>query len=471
MTERNARPGGNLVALGLVQAFRMGAGAAVNVLVMRTVGVEGFGVFAYITTLVGLLGFLATMGMDRLLKRELARAPESAPRWVGAGLAASAGLAVVSAVAVLGWAFGVDGRPLVVTGAGLAALALGLQAMASIPTSYFHAIGRMSLATRPSALGRATLVVTAAGLLAAGFDLRAVFVAQVLDGLVTLVAVGWVWGRLPNLGAPTVALPDVRRLLADSVPFGLNALFGSIYLTSSVVLLALFSSETEAGLFRAAVLLLTLFPIVAETLSNGLYPRMARHLGDPAAARRDLEFAARVLLALSVPAAVGGVLLAEPLMVLMGGAPYAAAALPFAILAPVLPLRFLNNATGMTLTALDHQGARTRGVMLAAVLNVAANVYVLPRYGAAGAAATTLATEALLAGWLQLHVAPLVPGLRFGPALLRVAGPAAAMAGVLRVLPQAPVLLLVALGAGVFLGLGRVTGAWAPTDLRELRRV
>lgn len=471
MAEPAAGRGGNLLALALIQAFRMGAGMLVNVMVMRSAGVEGFGVFGYVTTLVGLASFGTTMGMDRLLKREMARAPDGAGRWVGTGLAASALMSVATAVGIVLWTWAVDGRALVVGAAGFAAAGLALQALASILTSYFHAIQRMGLGTRPSLGGRLVLVAATAAFLAYGLDVRAVFAAQVLDGLVTVVLVAAVFRGLPDSPALTSSRGDVERLLRDAIPFGLNGLFGSIYLTSAVVLLAWFHPDAEVGVYRGAVMLVALFPIVAETFSNGIFPRMARHLGHPEAARDELEFAMRVLLAISVPAAVGGILTAEPLMVFLGGPEFAASALPFIIMAPILPLRFLNNGTSMTLTALDRQDDRTRGVFYAAVLSVVANLVVLPRYGAIGAAATTLGVEVFLTVWVQWRVAQVIPRLRLGGALLRVGAPALGMAAVLVLLPPMHVLGQIAIGGAVYLVAARLTGAWQPADLRALRRI
>ncbi|MDP2307729.1 MAG: flippase [Pseudomonadota bacterium] len=466
-----AEAGGNLASLGLIQAFRMASGVAVNVMVMRSLGVEGFGVYGYVTTLVGLASFGSTMGMDRLLKREMARDPESARRYVATGLAASTLLSVTTGVALLAWAWAVDGRPVVLLAAALAATALGLQSLAVVPNSYFHAIRRMRLGVRGNVAGRALLVLATALFLWQQLGVLAVFAAQVLDAAVTLGIVWFIFRR--QLGATALGTtgPEVRALIRASLPFGLNALFGSIYLSVDVLLLAWMRGDEEVGIYRAAVMLISLFPILAETLTTGIYPRMSRHLGRSDLAGTELRFATRILLGISVPAAVGGILTAAPLMVLLGGPEFAVSALPFIVMAPLLPLRFLNNGYGMTLSALDRQEDRTRGVFFAAALNVGVNLVVIPRYGALGAAATTLLTEVLLAAWMRWRIAPLVTGLGLGDTLVRVGIPSAAMAAAILLVPPAHVLLTIALGVLVYGVCGRLSGAWHPSDLRRLRRV
>lgn len=463
--------GGNLVALVAIQAFRMASGLAINVMVMRGLGVEGFGVYGYLLTLVGLSGFAANMGMERYLKREIARDEARAGHYVGTGLGATALLSLGTGLFIVGWTTGVDGRAEVIGAASFAAVALALQSIALVPVSAFHAVRRMGLGVGPNAVGRVVLVVATAAFLWLRLGVMAVFAAQVLDAAVTLLLAWRIYTRELGRAGLDTTWDAVSTLIRTSVPFGLNQLFVSIYLTVDVLLLGWFRDDAEVGVYRGAVMLLSLFPVVADTLSTGLYPRMARHLGHPERAGEEMRFAARVLLAISVPAAVGGVLCAEPVMVFLGGADFAASALPFAIMAPLLPLRYLNNGFGMALSALDHQEDRTRGAILAAVVNVGLNLVVLPRYGAVGAAAVTLTTEVFLIAFMSWRLLPRLPSLHLGESLLRVGGPCLPMAGVIVLLPPVHVLITVGLGALVYLGGALATGALRRGDVQTLRGV
>lgn len=463
--------GGNLVALVAIQVFRLFSGFAINVMVMRGLGVEGFGVYGYVLTLVGLLSFGSNLGMERLLKREIARDHERVGPYVATALGATGLLSLLTGLVIVGWTVAVDGRAEVVGAAALATVALALQSLALVPVSAFHAVRRMGLGVGANALGRVALVATTALFLWLRLGVLAVFAAQILDGLLTFAVAARVYTRELGLAGLRTTWAAVRELVRTSVPFGLNQLFVSVYLTVDVLLLGLFHDDAEVGVYRGAVMLLSLFPIVADTLSTGLYPRMARHVGDPGAAGEEMRFATRILLAISVPAAVGGVLVAEPLMVFLGGAAWAVSALPFRVMAPLLPLRYLNNGYGMALSALDHQEDRTRGAMLASVVNVGLNLLVLPRWGALGAAGVTLVTEVLLLVFMSWRLLPLLPSLGLGRTLVRVGVPAAAMAATLLLLPETHVLVDIVVGATVY-GVGALaTGALRRTDVRELRRV
>jgi len=466
-----AERGGNLIFLALAQAFRLGSGLAINVLLMRVLGVEGFGVYGYVMTLVGLASFGASLGMERLINRALSREPERTAALVSTGVAATAGLSLLTALTIVATAAALDGRPVVIAASALGALALALRSLATIPEAAIHAQRRMKLSVRGHLAGRVALVCVTGALLWSGAGLLSVFAAQVVDALLTVSLIGTMFRR--HLGGTWVrpAWAEVRALVREAVPFGLNMLFGSLYLSVDVLILAWMHDDAEVGIYRGAVMLITLFPIIANTLTTGVFPRMARHLGRRAEAGAELRFVSRVLLAISLPAAVGGMVVAEPLMVFVGGGEFAPSALPFFIMAPLLPLRFLNNGFATTLSALDRQDDRTRGVLLAAILNLGANLAVIPVYGAAGAAATTLATEVALLAWNGWRVRPLVSGLRLGEAIARVGVPVAAMAAALLLLPPLHVLLTVGVGVVVYAAVAALTGAIHPRDIVQLRRV
>ena len=462
---------GNLLFLGIAQLFRLGSGLAINVLLMRMLGVEGFGVYGYVMTLVGLASFGATLGMERLINRELSRAPERAGALISTGLTLTAGLSLLTGLVIVGAAAVLDGRAVVVAAAGLGAAALGLQSLASIPEAAIHASRRMKLSVRGHLAGRVALVTVTVALLLSGAGLVSVFVAQIVDGLLTLLIIATMFRRHLSGGWVPPTRAALSALVRQALPFGLNLLFGSIYLSVDVLILAWMHDDAEVGVYRGAVMLIALFPVIANTLTTGVFPRMSRHLNKPTAAGAELAFVSRVLLAVSLPAAVGGMMVAEPLMVFLGGAEFAVSAVPFVILAPLLPLRFLNNGFATTLSALNRQTDRTRGVMIAAVLNLGANLLVIPAHGAAGAAATTLGTEVVLMAWLSWRVRPMVTGLQLPSTILRVSVPAAVMAAALAVVPSVHVLLTVAMGVVVYGGTGLLTGAVRRDDLRQLRKV
>ncbi len=463
--------GSNLKALGLIQVFRLVSGFAINILLMRGLGVEGFGVYGYVLILVGLAAFGTSLGMDRLIKREIARDPKLTDHFISTGLAATLLLSAVTFLAIMAYVWVADGRGFVATAAALAAVATFLRTLTLIPVAAFHGVRRMGLGVMGEGVGRTVLVLATALFIYMDLGVVWVFLAQVLDTAVTFTIMMWKYRRHISGARLSTSWSAIVTLIKGAVPFGLNNLFVSIYLSVDVLLIGELRGDHEVGLYRGAVMILSLFPIVADTVSTGVYPKMARHLGDPEAAGRELHQVTRVLLAFSVPAAVGGVLTAYPLLVFLGGQAYGASAVLFAIMVPLLPLRFLDNCYGMVLQTLNRPADQTRGSALAAAVNVVACALLIPRYGALAAACVTVLTEVVLVLFLSLRVAPLVVRPSLLRTLVRVGIPVVCMAGVIRFLPEWHVLVTIAIGGAVYGIVGYGTGAWHPRDLRYLRKV
>src|SRR5207249_4985267 len=117
----------------------------------------------------------------------------------------------------------------------------------------------------------------------------------------------------------------------------------------------------------------------------------------PSEARRLLEAGWRPLLALGLPLTVGTLAVADELVALLFGADFAGAApLLRVLILGTLPL-FWVNVAGHALIAADRVWPLVGVYALSALVNVAGNAVLIPRWGAGGAALATVVCE-----WLNL---------------------------------------------------------------------
>jgi O-antigen/teichoic acid export membrane protein len=113
-----------------------------------------------------------------------------------------------------------------------------------------------------------------------------------------------------------------------------------------------------------------------------------------------LERSLKLVLALTVPAAVGAAVLGPQLIELLFGSGFADSARPLQILAPTIVLASVNHIAGVFLLAENRQRwiAIVYGVL--AVENIAANFALIPWLSLNGAALNTTLTELLLVAGL-----------------------------------------------------------------------
>jgi len=189
------------------------------------------------------------------------------------------------------------------------------------------------------------------------------------------------------------------------------------------------------------------------------FPLMARAAEDPEALGRWLARTWRVLISVAAPAVVLIFAYAQPLVgVLLGEDFLPSTARALAILIWFLPLSYCNGTLQYVVISLDRQWWLTPAFLITTLFNVGANLALVPVFGFLSAAATTIASEAVLLVMLALilrrdHVLRrlLEPALR--PTL--AAGCLALAVWLLRDLPWIPA---AAVGLAVYLGVLALSG-------------
>lgn len=398
-------------------------------------GPSHVGAFTFALQFTTLFIFLAGLGLQNLVVREISRAPDSTRAWIDLAsglLLVSSGVTVVLSL-VLSTLLPHESIDVVVA-VGLAAVGLVGQTLGALLAGAFYARERMSVETIATlfaevgflAAGLAVLSVTGSYL-----DLIGVYaVSRLVLPAVLLRS----YHRDIGPVRPTVRLDRARPLLRRAVPFFLDDLLTSIYVRADVTLVQLFRGTREVGLYTSATLLVLTLNILARVLNWSLYPRLSRTAGsDPAAFRATVRTSVRMLALIGFPLAVGPYLLGQQVMSLLWGPRFAAALPCYLLLCAVVPIRFLGHTTGTALTASDRQSQRTRAVGGAALLNVSLNLWLIPAYGFYGAGIATVVTELALT-------------ITYSALLLRAVGPFCKAADLLRpalaCVPMAGVILL-----------------------------
>jgi O-antigen/teichoic acid export membrane protein len=273
----------------------------------------------------------------------------------------------------------------------------------------------------------------------------------------------WARRRFPVPTAPTPSL--VRELLREALPLGFSAVSVAIYYYTDSLLLRPLAGDAAVATYTVAYRLMT-FGLMAPVLfSQVLFPVFTRcHVAGP----RVLTIAvARATLVLALLAACGATMIAtraEDWLALVFGESYRDAAPALRVLCVAMAVVFLTYPHTTALIAAGRAATFTRITIVAALLNVALNLVVLPRYGPVGAATTTLITEGFV----------LIAGCASAWRLLRVSGWSSslwapvALAGVLAIVlthwPQLPLVWVAIVSLASTLVIARISGA-LPFDL------
>jgi O-antigen/teichoic acid export membrane protein len=251
------------------------------------------------------------------------------------------------------------------------------------------------------------------------------------EGLAAILLLWWLGPQARRL--PVQIRKDViQPLVPRAGALVLSALLGIVIYNASFIFLRIMQGPAAVGYYNAAYTLVTFFLNVGTAYSLTLLPQLTRlHQVRTEQVRLYHDAMAHVFAA-GLPVALGGSLLAGPIIGLLYGPAYAPASGPFLLLVWSIPLCLLRDVPLMALQAAGREGKILRVTLLAAVLNLGLNAVLIPRWGIAGAAVATLVTEGTRMGlaltfvaregyglaWLLRFWRPLVAGAAMGAVLV-----------------------------------------------------
>lgn len=374
------------------RGWRVVVGLFVNVLVTRHLAPHDFGQLSFAFSLNAILGSLVSLGIDDVLARELVRHPGQARQLLrtSLGLKVTAAAGSFALALLITWLF----RP--GDGATLGLVAWMSAGLFFLPTDVVELWYQSRQSMRPpalvrqialgmSALARVILVFTHAPLwtFAAAVPFELALVALGLGGL-------WL-----SRGAPETLATEgrsgparqTRRLLAEGFPLLLSGFLVVVTMQSDRLLLARFAGERAVGLYAAAARMTEMLYILPVALGGAFLPQLSGlHGSDPAGYARAAQKAALALVGTTLAIAAGVSLTAPFVIPLLLGEAYRAAAnlwtihIWMLVMVSIVSLRSrLWVVEGRTAWIL----AISAGT---AIVDVAANCWLIPRMGPAGSA-------------------------------------------------------------------------------------
>ena len=383
----------NVGALTLARGATMAMTLATTAVVARAVEPAGLGTLGFGLALVGYFSVVGTLGLDVLGTREVARRPAAVRSLVSeiVSLRLALGALALALYALAVWA--VPRGPafkavLLVQGLVLVGQAISLEWV-------YQGTERMGvIAVRNVAAGVFQLAATVVLVRGPG-DIVWAAAAQV--GAVAVVGGGLVVSYRRDYG-PLALRADWARwraLVRESAPFAASVLMIAVYFQIDKIMLGVLRTDAEVGLYEAAYRVVVLAGVPVQVLSQAFFPGLAAAVGRPDVMRASTDRYVLANTGLGFPVAAGGALLAGPLVALVAGPAYAAAAVPLTVLMASAAVTCLNMGFGQPLLAWDRQRVYLAVVGAGAVANVALNAFLIPAYGPTGAAWATLGAEAV----------------------------------------------------------------------------
>jgi O-antigen/teichoic acid export membrane protein len=382
--------------LSIGQGFRLVLQAAYFVLIARSLGPDAFGAFVTVVAMAALLGPFSGLGSPSLfIKNVRSGKREAAICWGNGILITVLSGTLLSALGTgLSLLLGLKTPPFVVVIVCISDLVL--VKVTDLAAFGFTALDRMTQTSIQSVVvsllrlgGIATLIVATHRVTLDRWVV--VYLLTSLLGTAYAVTKGWqLWGR------PATDLRALREDVTEGVFFSIAGSAATVYNDIDKIMLSRLADLAATGVYGAAYRVIDVTMTPVRSLAAAAYPQFFRKgLGGMAATYRyALSLIAKAVL-YGLFASAGLWLLAPALPHLLGSR-YEAVVPAVRWLALIPLLRCVHCFLADALSGAGLQRARTGIQAFVAVVNVLANLLILPRYSWRGAAWTSLGCDGLL---------------------------------------------------------------------------
>lgn len=362
----------------------------------RVLGPTSYGLFNMTLAIMAYFILAITLGLPTIGIREVARDNDASMQiWWDIGFLRTAlALTVYAVLLIIALSIPAlrDMRPLlIVYGTNLFLIAL-------LPDWTFIGLERMAWVALSQSLGTAlTLGLLFAYVHNANNILPTIVFIIVGSALGTVILV--VKLRLLNSSGPRLKIPRERlsELFRQAFPFIFAGLSSQLYGNADLILVGFIRGKTEAGIYAAAYKVINLLAVLIGLISLATYPAMARLFKSNPEKRNAFASAMTgAMLAVFLPIAVGGTLIAGKLTLYFYGAKYAATAKPLAILLWYVFFAALSISFANALLATNEDRPYIVAITGGALVDLGFVAFMVPKWGATGAAVAMVIAESFI---------------------------------------------------------------------------
>jgi O-antigen/teichoic acid export membrane protein len=373
----------------------------VVIVLANALGDTRYGQYTTLIAYSGLVAVVGDLGFQSLYTREAARNRAQLGDYLGTLIVFRVVLAAAASVVfALALGLGAGLTSLIVPGCAL----LVATAYASLLRNTFYAVGRAefdAIAIVAETLIQAALILFGArrhsGVSYYIWAYTASFTFTIVYSLVVI--------RVFRMGRIRLALDFdlIRRWWPLALPFALTFFLTNAYFRAGVLILQQFRSFAEVGWYTFAYKPFEALQFVPLAIQVVVYPLLGVYfVSDASRLKLAYERFFKVLVLLGWPLTVGTFVLVHPInQIFNRSGAFTQSEPALRILAFGIVFLFANSAFYAMLNAINRQGLNAWATGLAAGINIALNIALIPHFGYLAASVMTVVTEAALCafGW------------------------------------------------------------------------
>jgi len=384
---------------------RLIANVIVFWIIARNYGPSLFGQFTFAQTLATIFIVVADFGFDILLTNDIASDRVNAKNYFQKYFTLKI---IFTCLAMFGmWIFALinELNTQTVFLIFIFSLYMAFTALTNFIFALFKGFEKLSYETRISLVINVSLLVGTSILIF--FHVEILYIAIVF--LITRIIGFWVGFKyasnvLTNISFKPV-IPKIGVTRNKILIYGFHLVFSYLFFQLDTILLAIFKSDHEIGIYQSVFKIIMIFLVIPEIFVNTLLPVLSRlNTENPIQWSIVARLMNKILVFAIIPISIFLFVFAERIIRLIYGLnDFAESILVLRIFAIILLVRFNLETYALMLTTSNKQKIRMYVVIIASILNLTLNSFLIPEYGVNGAAVVSLITN-LFVGIIYIYM-------------------------------------------------------------------
>lgn len=361
-------------------------------------GVESFGILSGAIALTSMFSILADLGLSVYTIREVAREPNKTGKYFATVSTIKLILSILTFILLICIAFIKNYNWISFQVLIYIALYTIITSFTSLCNAIFQAHERMEFQTIGNVINSALLL------------LAIIISIYILGGDVVLISIGYMLTSIFTLIYSLImVITKFDKPLYDfdlnfykdtfkfALPFGITAIFTTIYFWIDSVMLSFMQGDVSVGLYNAPYKLLFVLTSVYSVYMTSIFPMMSRFFIDSQDALKfTYHRSIKYLLIIGIPIAVGGTILAKEIILFVYSPQYLGSVPALQILMWSVVFMYVNGLTSNLLNSSNKQLTVTKITSIGAIFNILINLIIIPIWSFIGASISTVLTECLI---------------------------------------------------------------------------
>lgn len=387
---------------------QMAISLIVGLLTARYLGPANYGLISYANAYIAFFTSLCTLGINSILVKELIDHPDEEGEILGSSILMRMVSSILSAISIIAIVSVIDrDEPTTILVVALCTLGIIFH-IAEVFNYRFQSQLKSKITAIATFVAYVVTAIYKVVLIVNGANVIYFALSASVDYVAIAVILYFCYRKSGGLSL-SVSKATCKRLLSRSYHFILPGLMVAIYGQTDKMMLKQMLSETEVGFYSTATAVCGMWCFVLSAIIDSLYPSImqANNDGNEQFFERKNRLLYAIVFYVSMAVSVLFLIFAKPLILILYGEAYLPAVNPLRIITWYTAFSYLGVARNAWIVAKNKQKYLIWIYVSAAIANVLLNSFLIPIWGASGAAVASLTAQILTTMVVPFFIKPI----------------------------------------------------------------